>query len=571
MSGGSIHNTSANSGRLWTGSWQDNGSGSAGRKAAAGAATSGAHRTSTSRRPAPTRSHSTVRSTSGGRRRVQSKQEIEARRREQRRRALRKKRRQQAWMYRFTALFFFAAVILLGVKGIRAMNHALEHAREEQRGVLETVTPTSGYDAADPVTPETTTAASAEQNVDGLDMSDPTHVLSGGRYVDTTKPMVALTWDDGPDSKVGNRLMDYLEAVDGRGTFFMVGNRVSENQDEVKRMVQDGHEVARGSTVVIGVKLTIIAQVDTTVDVATLGGSARTEEGLLDIHSGLVLLVLVEEGVVVVTIHNQSAFAAVKSLLGKVGTTGVVAPVGATVDGTFQHQFLSREGGNIAISRTRFELCVGIGVATDGSIPNRTFIDSRKTHIDVSRTVDHAQIAGTIDVVLHHATSQVQHRRGTFGGVGLAFTFRRVSVADLFGTAIDRLVDGAAIHVQHLEAVNHETAGVVTGTTGIDVLRECAAMDIDQHIGIIGSFASDRALRSSVSDITSAVNESFPMEVTVRQTPLTAMLSPIFVPSSTLRQPIVSTAECAPRLIHRISPISSIIPVNVFAPPFTYD
>lgn len=247
MSGGSIHNTSANSGRLWTGSWQDNGSGSAGRKAAAGAATSGAHRTSTSRRPAPTRSHSTVRSTSGGRRRVQSKQEIEARRREQRRRALRKKRRQQAWMYRFTALFFFAAMILLGVKGIRAMNHALEHAREEQRGVLETVTPTSGYDAADPVTPETTTAASAEQNVDGLDMSDPTHVLSGGRYVDTTKPMVALTWDDGPDSKVGNRLMDYLEAVDGRGTFFMVGNRVSENQDEVKRMVQDGHEVANHS------------------------------------------------------------------------------------------------------------------------------------------------------------------------------------------------------------------------------------------------------------------------------------------------------------------------------------
>jgi peptidoglycan/xylan/chitin deacetylase (PgdA/CDA1 family) len=247
MSGRSIHNTSAGSGRLWTGSWQDNGSGSAGRKAAAGATTSGTHRTSTGRRSVSTGNRSAVHNTAGARRRVQSKQEIEARRREQRRRALRKKRRQQAWMYRFTALFFFAAVILLGVKGIRAMNHALEHAREEQRGVMETVTPTSGYDAADPVTPETTTAASAEQNVDGLDMSDPTHVLSGGRYVDTTKPMVALTWDDGPDSKVGNRLMDYLEAVDGRGTFFMVGNRVSENQDEVKRMVQDGHEVANHS------------------------------------------------------------------------------------------------------------------------------------------------------------------------------------------------------------------------------------------------------------------------------------------------------------------------------------
>jgi peptidoglycan/xylan/chitin deacetylase (PgdA/CDA1 family) len=31
-----------------------------------------------------------------------------------------------------------------------------------------------------------------------LDISDPTHILSNGRYLDATKPMIALTFDDGP-------------------------------------------------------------------------------------------------------------------------------------------------------------------------------------------------------------------------------------------------------------------------------------------------------------------------------------------------------------------------------------
>lgn len=41
------------------------------------------------------------------------------------------------------------------------------------------------------------------------------------------KPMVALTYDDGPYSPATNRILDALEAVDGRATFFVVGNRVA--------------------------------------------------------------------------------------------------------------------------------------------------------------------------------------------------------------------------------------------------------------------------------------------------------------------------------------------------------
>ena len=43
-----------------------------------------------------------------------------------------------------------------------------------------------------------------------------------------------------------------------------------------------------------------------------------------------------------------------------------------------------------------------------------------------------------------------------------------------------------------------------------------------------------------VSGVTSAVNVLLSMAVTVRQVPFTAMLSPIFVPSSTLLQEITS-------------------------------
>lgn len=79
----------------------------------------------------------------------------------------------------------------------------------------------------------------AEQPVqtDGL-------VFSGGRYIDPTKPMIALTVDDGPYAPVGNRIMDRLEQYNGRATFFVVGNRVASYKTEILRMQNSGHEVA---------------------------------------------------------------------------------------------------------------------------------------------------------------------------------------------------------------------------------------------------------------------------------------------------------------------------------------
>ena len=70
---------------------------------------------------------------------------------------------------------------------------------------------------------------------------------SGGRTIDPSKPMVALTFDDGPQPSVGNRIMDCLAQYGGKATFFMVGERVGSHKAEVQRMVAEGHEVANHS------------------------------------------------------------------------------------------------------------------------------------------------------------------------------------------------------------------------------------------------------------------------------------------------------------------------------------
>lgn len=67
---------------------------------------------------------------------------------------------------------------------------------------------------------------------------------SSGRQVDPSRPMVALTFDDGPQPSVGNRIMDCLAQYGGKATFFMVGDRVPSHADEVRRMAAEGHEVA---------------------------------------------------------------------------------------------------------------------------------------------------------------------------------------------------------------------------------------------------------------------------------------------------------------------------------------
>lgn len=66
---------------------------------------------------------------------------------------------------------------------------------------------------------------------------------TGGRMIDPGRPMVALTFDDGPYAPVGNQIMDCLAAYGGKATFYVVGNRCASYQAEMQRMAAEGHEI----------------------------------------------------------------------------------------------------------------------------------------------------------------------------------------------------------------------------------------------------------------------------------------------------------------------------------------
>ncbi|WP_077609676.1 polysaccharide deacetylase family protein [Clostridium sp. Marseille-P2415] len=67
--------------------------------------------------------------------------------------------------------------------------------------------------------------------------------VPAGRQIDPARPMVALTFDDGPFAPVGNQIMDCLAQYGGKATFFVVGNRAAAYQTELQRMVAEGHEI----------------------------------------------------------------------------------------------------------------------------------------------------------------------------------------------------------------------------------------------------------------------------------------------------------------------------------------
>lgn len=59
---------------------------------------------------------------------------------------------------------------------------------------------------------------------------------------------VALTFDDGPDESVTRKVLDALEDVNAKGTFFVLGERVLEHPDLAREVCDRGHELALHGT-----------------------------------------------------------------------------------------------------------------------------------------------------------------------------------------------------------------------------------------------------------------------------------------------------------------------------------
>lgn len=62
--------------------------------------------------------------------------------------------------------------------------------------------------------------------------------------LDAGKPMVALTFDDGPYSPVTDKILGVLDKYDAKATFFCVGNRIGAYAESVKKAYSQGCQLA---------------------------------------------------------------------------------------------------------------------------------------------------------------------------------------------------------------------------------------------------------------------------------------------------------------------------------------
>ncbi|MBR2615871.1 MAG: polysaccharide deacetylase family protein [Clostridia bacterium] len=70
--------------------------------------------------------------------------------------------------------------------------------------------------------------------------------LRNPSVIDPTKPMIALTFDDGPSTQT-ERLLDIMAKYDAVGSFFVVGNFIDGRKSILKRIDAEGHEIGNHS------------------------------------------------------------------------------------------------------------------------------------------------------------------------------------------------------------------------------------------------------------------------------------------------------------------------------------
>lgn len=109
---------------------------------------------------------------------------------------------------------------------------------------LEEPPQTEPLEAAAPIEePETPTEPEPVQEPEKTEEPEEPYV----RIIDPAKPMVALTFDDGPDGTYSDQILDILEENHALATFFEVGRNVRACPEPVKRMAEMGCEVASHS------------------------------------------------------------------------------------------------------------------------------------------------------------------------------------------------------------------------------------------------------------------------------------------------------------------------------------
>ena len=75
---------------------------------------------------------------------------------------------------------------------------------------------------------------------------EPIEVKINKRTIDPNKPMIAITYDDGP-SKYTSEILNVLNENNSSATFFVLGSRVNSNKDILNQMLEDGNQIGNHS------------------------------------------------------------------------------------------------------------------------------------------------------------------------------------------------------------------------------------------------------------------------------------------------------------------------------------
>ncbi len=128
-----------------------------------------------------------------------------------------------------TAAALLIVIVVLAAKAILAGHQAPEADKK-------TASVTSQAGAEVPAVTPTAEAVAATANPSGA-----AHWLR--KDLDPSKPMIALTFDDGPYTKVTRKILKALKENDSRATFFIMGNRVETYSETLKMAYDQGNQI----------------------------------------------------------------------------------------------------------------------------------------------------------------------------------------------------------------------------------------------------------------------------------------------------------------------------------------
>ncbi|MBR1740769.1 MAG: polysaccharide deacetylase family protein [Lachnospiraceae bacterium] len=128
-----------------------------------------------------------------------------------------------------------AMLVIMCVFVVKLVSLNKPEQTKEKKTVEKTAEANSDQEAEKPTQePSATPAADIRTGTDKWLRKD----------LDASKPMVALTFDDGPYTPVTKKILSTAKKYDARVTFFVVGNRISNYSDVLKKAYDQGCQIA---------------------------------------------------------------------------------------------------------------------------------------------------------------------------------------------------------------------------------------------------------------------------------------------------------------------------------------